>query len=198
MSIEHAILGLLSWRPLSGYDLKKIFEESPLLYWSGNNNEIYRTLVKLHKQGLVTREVQLQESLPARKIYSITPPGQEALRQWALSSPEPPQLRHAFLIQLVWGDTLTPAELDAQLTRYEDEVNTQLLMARTQTGPPDPTSGRSLSTFLNPTEARSPRERFLWSRLQSYWITFYQAELDWVRTLRTGLRELEESSTNPA
>ena len=48
MSIEHAILGLLSWRPMSGYDLKKIFEEASILYWSGNNNEIYRTLVKLH------------------------------------------------------------------------------------------------------------------------------------------------------
>jgi DNA-binding PadR family transcriptional regulator len=55
MSIEYAILGILSWRPLSGYDLKKMIEGSAALYLSGNNNEIYRTLVSLHDQGLVTR-----------------------------------------------------------------------------------------------------------------------------------------------
>ena len=44
MTLEYAILGLLSWKPFSGYDLKKIFSDSPIYYWSGNNNQIYRTL----------------------------------------------------------------------------------------------------------------------------------------------------------
>ena len=45
MSIEYAILGLLSWKPFSGYDLKKIIAESEVYYWSGNNNQIYNSLV---------------------------------------------------------------------------------------------------------------------------------------------------------
>ena len=42
MSIHHAILGLLSWKPHTGYDLKKVFEDSAFMHWSGNNNQIYR------------------------------------------------------------------------------------------------------------------------------------------------------------
>ncbi|RPI32756.1 MAG: DUF4180 domain-containing protein, partial [Chloroflexota bacterium] len=42
MDIKFAILGYLSWRPFSGYDLKKLFADSAAFYWSGNNNQIYR------------------------------------------------------------------------------------------------------------------------------------------------------------
>ncbi len=66
MTIDYAILGLLSWKPLSGYDLKKLFSDSSILYWSGNNNQIYKALIQLHQDGLVSQETQLQESLPAK------------------------------------------------------------------------------------------------------------------------------------
>ena len=67
MSIRHAILGFLSWQSFSGYDLKKMFSDSTALYWSGNNNQIYTTLVQLREEGLVEQEVQYQASLPAKK-----------------------------------------------------------------------------------------------------------------------------------
>ena len=35
MMIDHAILGLLSWKPLTGYDVKRVMQDSPFLYWSG-------------------------------------------------------------------------------------------------------------------------------------------------------------------
>ena len=40
MTIKYAMLGFLSWRPLAGYDIKKLMVDSPVLYWSGNNNQI--------------------------------------------------------------------------------------------------------------------------------------------------------------
>src|SRR5512147_2514579 len=100
MSLECAILGLLSLRPLTGYDIKKMFEGSAVLYWSGNNNQIYTSLVKLHEKELISREIELQEDRPPRKIYSITPKGLRELKQWLLSEPEPPQLKNSFLVQL--------------------------------------------------------------------------------------------------
>jgi len=45
MTIQFAVLGLLSGKPSSGYELKKVFEDSPYLYWSGNNNKIYKSLL---------------------------------------------------------------------------------------------------------------------------------------------------------
>ena len=35
MQIDYAILGLLSWKPLTGYDVKRVMQDSPFLYWSG-------------------------------------------------------------------------------------------------------------------------------------------------------------------
>jgi PadR family transcriptional regulator AphA len=190
MTIENAILGLLSWRPLSGYDLKKIFEDSPILYWSGNNNEIYRTLVRLHQGGLVTRELQPQESLPARKIYTLTPLGRIELKRWAAETSELPQLRHSLLIQLAWGDLLEEGELEDLLKGYEDEVVTQLKMAQVQAD--EGLAVNQRMTFLNPRHARSPREVLLWRSIQDYWIQYYQAELAWIRQLRQELVEQGE------
>jgi PadR family transcriptional regulator AphA len=175
MSIQYAILGFLSWRPLSGYDLKKLFAESEFFYWSGNSNQIYRTLVRLHKEGLVTREVEHQESYPDRKVYALTDEGRAALRAWAGSPPELPELRHSFLVQLAWADLLPPDELDALLQAYEDRVRAQLLICQEQArrGEIDP--------------ARTAREAYLWRAVAGNWIGFYAHELAWLRGLRDGL-----------
>ena len=82
MSIKYAILGLLSWKSLSGYDLKKMIADSAALYWSGNNNQIYKTLVQLLDEELVTSEVHYQENLPPRKVYTINEKGQDELKKW--------------------------------------------------------------------------------------------------------------------
>jgi PadR family transcriptional regulator, regulatory protein AphA len=177
MTIEYAILGFLSWRPLSGYDLKKLFADSGTFYWSGNNNQIYRTLVQVHREGLVSLEVQRQESYPDRKVYSLTDKGRAQLRDWVLSAPEPPQLRKSFLIQLAWADQLGPTELDAMLERYAGEVHVQLLMYREQ----------ARRRSIDP--ARTPRESYLWKMIFENWITSYENELEWVRRLRKELGE---------
>jgi PadR family transcriptional regulator AphA len=189
MTIENAILGLLSWRPLSGYDLKKIFEDSPILYWSGNNNEIYRTLVRLHQGGLVTRELLPQDNLPARKVYTITAQGRTVLERWAAGTPELPQLRHALLIQLAWGDLLAKDKLEGLLDAYAEEVLNQLKMSRAQAN--ENLAVNQRVTFLNPRHARSPREALLWRSIQDFWILYYETELAWIRRLRLELGKLE-------
>lgn len=175
MTIEYAILGFLSWRALSGYDLKKIFEDSIFFYWSGSNNQIYRTLVQLHNEGLVTNEIQHQESGPSKKIYTITEKGLSALREWVLSSPELPQRRSSFLIQLAWADQLQSDELDTLLEKYEHEIYMQLLMCREQ----------SQRNPLNP--ARTQRETYLWEMIADNWVKSYETELAWVQKLREEL-----------
>jgi len=178
MSIEYAILGLLSWKPFSGYDLKKIIAESEIYYWSGNNNQIYRSLVVLHKSGLVTQEVQVQESLPARKVYTITEKGRAALRDWVRSLPALPEMRSTFFIKLAWADALSPGELDALLAQYEDEIAVQIRMQEARAG-------------IQPAEApiRTPRERFLWEQITKHRASFYRRELEWIRKLSDDLRE---------
>ncbi len=185
MSIEYAILGLLNLRPLTGYDIKKMFAGSAVIYWSGNNNQIYTTLVKLHKNELVTLEVELHADSPSRKIYSITAKGQAELKKWLLSEPELPQLKNSFLIQLAWADQLDPDELDALLEKYEAEILMQLSMLQVQAKQKNISpSGIPRAAYINHALARTPREVMLWNMIQENWISFYQNELNWVRNLR--------------
>jgi len=179
MDIQFAILGLLSWKPLSGYDLKKIIADSELFYWSGNNNQIYNSLVELHRQGLVSQEIQLQESLPAKKVYTITGSGRAKLRAGLLSAPELPEIRNSFLIQLAWTDELSGDELDALLARYAEEISVQLRM-RT-----------ALLTRPSTAPNRTPRERLLWDRIEQNQVNMVRQELEWVNRLREDLRAQE-------
>lgn len=191
MSIEHAILGLLNLQPLSGYDIKKMFAGSAVIYWSGNNNQIYTTLVKLHENELVTVEVELQANRPSRKIYSITAKGKAELKKWLLSEPEPPQLKNSFLVQLAWADQLSPDELDSLLGKYESEMQMQVYMLQTQERQKNLSpSGIPRDAYINITMARTAREAKLWSMIQENWISFYENELSWVRKLRQELQDV--------
>lgn len=176
MSIKYAILGLLSWKPSSGYDLKKVFEDSSIMYWSGNNNQIYKTLVQLLNDGLVTNEIKHQEGTPSKKLYTITEKGKSELKEWILSAPELPEFKKTFLIQLAWADMLSDEELDDLLARYENEVRAQLLMQQEKVR-------RGIDS-----PGRTEREIYLWAMITKNIISSYKAELDWIENVRRGLK----------
>lgn len=93
MSIKSAILGILSWKPSTGYELKKIFEDSSFMYWSGNNNQVYKALISMEDEELVTSKVIHQDNSPYKKIYTITEEGLKELKEWVISSPEAPEIK---------------------------------------------------------------------------------------------------------
>ncbi|HJP77327.1 MAG TPA: PadR family transcriptional regulator [Pseudonocardiaceae bacterium] len=89
MSISHTLLGLLEGGPRHGYDLKRSYDERfgqdrPLHY-----GQVYSTLSRLLKNGLV--EVTGVESGdgPDRKRYTITDAGVTDVENW-LRTPEKP------------------------------------------------------------------------------------------------------------
>jgi len=169
MDLRDTILGLLSWKAASGYELKRIISESDIFYWSGNNNQIYKSLLEMLKEGLVTCQVQQQDSLPAKKIYSITEKGIAALRQSLLAEPETPELRKSFLIQLAWAEGLTDEEVLGLLERYADEIANRLWIIQ----------GQAARAAGKPN--RSEREHYLWKRIADNLIASYAAELNWAR-----------------
>lgn len=168
MSIKYVILGFLSESPLTGYDLKKKFSASDIFHWSGNNNQIYRTLVELHDEQLVTIEVEYQESKPPRKIYTITEAGLAALSSWVLSPPEMPQFRNALLMQLMWAEQVEADDVSEMLKAYEDELREHMVVLREQVR-------RNQS---------HPQKTMLRDKIAEHWIGFYELELNWVNELR--------------
>ena len=177
MNLRSTILGILSWKPCYGYDLKRIISDSDIFYWSGNNNQIYKSLLELQNEGLVTCQIQLQEHLPAKKTYSITEQGLSELRKSLLAAPELPELHKDFLIQLAWAEFLSDEEILKLLEKYEDEIANRLRMYQAQA---IRSSGRP---------ARSKRESYLWQRIAENLINSFQAELDWVHQTRRDFLE---------
>jgi len=180
MSLQYTILGLLSWQPLSGYDLKKLIAESDLYPWAGSSNQIYYSLVQLHNDGLVTMATHTQTAFPDKKVYTLTTAGKAALREWVLSKPELPELRNTFLIQLAWADQLSERELSQLLERYENQLEDlrHIRAENAERGIPAP--------------ARTKREHFLWHEIAEHIVHCAQSELDWVRHVRRELKEMAE------
>ncbi|MCK9293946.1 MAG: PadR family transcriptional regulator [Desulfobulbaceae bacterium] len=128
MSIRYAILGILAERDLHGYDLKSSFDEKVGDFWSLNYGQIYSTLDRLEKDGLVTHDREAQEKRPDRKIFRITPEGRQELAQW-LATPVTRirALRDEFFIKLVFMVKSDPAPvlalIDKQKTLHLKQMN---------------------------------------------------------------------------
>ena len=90
MAIGEAFLGLLEAQPRHGYELKKAYDERfgadrPLAY-----GQVYATLSRLLKNGLVVVDGVEAGGGPDRKRYAITEAGVTDVQAW-LDTPEKPQ-----------------------------------------------------------------------------------------------------------
>ncbi len=110
MSLKHAILGFLSFKSLTGYNLKKAFDHSVRHFWPANQSQIYRTLASLNEEGLVDMEVIEREERLDMKVYHITEAGQEELHRWLSTPLQPQDYREPFLIQVYFGGKLSDDE----------------------------------------------------------------------------------------
>ncbi len=112
-TLAYIILGLVGSRPMTGYDIKRAFDRSLATYWNAGHSQIYTTLKALAARRLVTSELVHQEGRPNRRVYSLTPAGEERLDRW-LSEPVPPRYtKDEFLTKLFFcGLTSDQSALD--------------------------------------------------------------------------------------
>ncbi|MFZ0076848.1 MAG: PadR family transcriptional regulator, partial [Exiguobacterium undae] len=82
MALRFALLGLLTQGEATGYDLSTTFKKQMTHFWTAHHTQIYRELLKMEDDQLVTSVYIVQEDLPDKKVYSITEQGQTALVAW--------------------------------------------------------------------------------------------------------------------
>jgi DNA-binding PadR family transcriptional regulator len=80
--LGYALLGLIRIEPRSGYDLRKLFETTPMGHYSSSPGAIYPALKRLEEQGLIVGEIADGDTLRPRRVYSATRSGIETLRAW--------------------------------------------------------------------------------------------------------------------
>ena len=92
---RYAVLGALTVEPMSGYDLKRFFEQGVSFFWTESYGQIYPILKQLKAEGLVA-DAKVDGgrtgggSHPRRAVHAITEAGREALAAW-LAEPAEPQ-----------------------------------------------------------------------------------------------------------
>lgn len=105
MPVRHAVLGLLAQRPRHGYELRAAFEAvvGGEENWDVKPAQIYTTLARMEKAGLVAEQSIEQDAGPEKRVYAITPAGYQALQDWFTEGAEPNHQRDEFFIKLMFG-----------------------------------------------------------------------------------------------
>jgi len=80
MSIKHGLLALLERGPMYGYQLRSEFESSTGSTWPLNVGQVYTTLTRLERDGLVRPEGE--PDAEGRRVYNLTDEGRVEVTQW--------------------------------------------------------------------------------------------------------------------
>ena len=121
---SYAVLGLLTFGEISGYDLKRLADQSiKHFFWSPASSQIYSELRRLTSLGYVTEREVRQERRPDKRLYKITPVGITALRQW-LDQPEvePDVHKSPILLRTFFGGMAEPGGLRQLLLARREEA----------------------------------------------------------------------------
>jgi DNA-binding PadR family transcriptional regulator len=104
MSVPLALLGLLEREPSYGYDLKRDYDTyfgrgKPLQF-----SQVYATLSRLTRDGMVAPGEIEQGGGPDRKLYAITDGGKHEFESWLREAIEPaPHLQTDLFVKVVFA-----------------------------------------------------------------------------------------------
>lgn len=80
MSIKYGLLALLERQPMYGYQLRTEFERSTGATWPLNIGQVYTTLSRLHRDGLVEETGESDDQ--GKVVYRLTEGGRDDLVRW--------------------------------------------------------------------------------------------------------------------
>ena len=128
------ILGLLRFRPRSGYDIKRSVELSTRFFWGASFGQIYPELRRLERSGLVDVE-QSADAGRKRKVFRLTAVGEHALDEWLRSDSELFQYRDEGLLKLFFGDLVETEAVLANVRGMREWREQAVLFFRTEIEP---------------------------------------------------------------
>jgi DNA-binding PadR family transcriptional regulator len=166
---------------MTGYDLKKYFDQSVAHFWSATQSHIYKTLDSLEKDGMAASQIIPQEGKPNRKQYRITDAGRNELHAWT-STPLPVEVRReAWLIQIFFSLFSSNEEIIALLEARMAQMREQLHTLRTSAQAAVAENARQLGV---------ERARRLWQVTLDHGIDYYEFELAWHEKTIEAIRSL--------
>lgn len=112
---RYAILGALTLRPMSGYDLRRFFSTNLGFFWSESYGQLYPMLRALAAEGMVE---SMGEEGDRRRPYRITDRGRRVLTDW-LTIPATLEVRRIeILLKLFFAGNAPPIVALDQVRRF--------------------------------------------------------------------------------
>ena len=125
MAVREGLLALLREGPRYGYQLKTEFETATGGVWTINVGQVYTTLERLNRDGLVTLDERDEQ-----KLYSITLAGVDELGAWWEAVPtEDPPPRDELMLKMLMAIELGPEHGLDVITKHRTAL-TALLQRR--------------------------------------------------------------------
>jgi PadR family transcriptional regulator AphA len=129
---SQALLGLLSLRSWTTYELAKQVQRSIGWFWPRAERKLYDEPKRLVAAGLAKSTAEMTGARP-RTVYTITARGRKALQRWLDEPPTAPSLEFEGLVKVFFADSGTLDQLrstleriattsDARLAELEDKV----------------------------------------------------------------------------
>lgn len=182
---KFALLGILTFGPMSGYDIKKLTDFSISHFWSENFGHIYPVLRRMEEEGLVTKEVKETKGKPNRNIYSITEEGRRELAAWLLLPVEEKSQRNELLLKLFFASGL-PEERVIEMVSEEEDRQKRLLSEYDDIE----------KTLTNEESYRDNESLPYWLMTLSYGKKVSQAILEWCEETSKVLKGTTRDDTN--
>lgn len=170
MSLEHALLGFLQYKPLSGYDMKKTFDSTVNHFWPADQSQIYRTLNKLTAEQLIDMELVVQTSKPNIKIYSITEKGKEEFLNWLNSPISMSTPRIPWLVRIYFAAELSDDVIISILKKVSDQLRDRINSMKKI----------NRSAFITDTKPLTSRDLFFKELTYDYGLMVNNAILNWI------------------
>jgi DNA-binding PadR family transcriptional regulator len=115
---KYALLALLAQQPRHGYELKVVFDKTMSSLWPPINvGQIYTTLARLERDGLVKEQPSAPDARHDKRVYELTAAGQAALREWLAESNDNAPVKNQLIVKLVFAQLSGMADLRALLAR---------------------------------------------------------------------------------
>ncbi|MEV4093400.1 PadR family transcriptional regulator [Streptosporangium saharense] len=167
--MRQSLLALLAKEPAHGYELKQALEQIfGRAYPPPNIGQIYVTLGRLEKDGLVRAVDVEQSNRPNKKVYYLTAAGRDALDVWVDEPTEGPRIRDEFFMKLVLAPMTGIADRMALINRQRRHY-------------------LGLMRDLNELADRTDREDYVALLLIEGAMLHLQADLDWLERCQEDL-----------
>jgi DNA-binding PadR family transcriptional regulator len=124
VSLRHGLLGLLSLKPYTGYELKKEFDQAMKYIWQAKTTLIYTELNNMEQKGWLVSERVVQDDKPNKKIYTITAEGTAEFLSW-LAAPDDDvsdalTAKSAFFLRVLFAGNTSKAEAVKLLESFRE------------------------------------------------------------------------------